>query len=70
MKVYWFDYQHPVYPQIHGEFLSYMSAIDLLFNAGERARDYVREGLKNAFRLDDSFLDREAETSATHAPRI
>lgn len=28
------DYQHPVYPQQHGTFLPYMSAIDLLFNCG------------------------------------
>jgi hypothetical protein len=28
------DYVHPVYPQLHGPFLSHLSALDLLFNAG------------------------------------
>ena len=31
----WFqDYQHPKYPQQHGEFVEKMSVIDLLFNCG------------------------------------
>lgn len=32
------DYKHPVYPQIHGEFIPYMAAIDALFNCGKDAR--------------------------------
>lgn len=28
------DYKHPVYPQLHGDFLSHFSIIDLLFNCG------------------------------------
>ena len=28
------DFQHPVYPQVFGEFQSHMSAVDLLFNCG------------------------------------
>ena len=28
------DYRHPVYPQLHGEFVPYLSVIDLLFNVG------------------------------------
>jgi hypothetical protein len=28
------DYKHPVYTQLHGEFVSHLSAIDLLFNNG------------------------------------
>lgn len=34
VAVYFQDYQHPVYPQLHGEFEPYMSIIDLLFNVG------------------------------------
>ena len=30
----YFDYKHPKYKQINGDFLSYMSVIDLLFNCG------------------------------------
>jgi hypothetical protein len=29
------DYQHPTYPQLYGEFMAYLSVIDLLFNRGE-----------------------------------
>ena len=46
IKLTWFDYQHPIYPQIRGEFIPYMSVIDLLFNTGEEAIDYIREGIK------------------------
>jgi len=67
IKLYWFEYQHPVYPQIQGEFVPYLSAIDLLFNTGGNARDYIREGIRNALKLDESFRDREAEASAAHA---
>jgi hypothetical protein len=34
MKVEFHDYLHPQYRQLHGEFLPYMSVIDLLFNCG------------------------------------
>jgi hypothetical protein len=35
--VEWQQYTHPVYPQLHGGFVSHMSALDLLLNCGERA---------------------------------
>jgi hypothetical protein len=44
IKVFWFEYHHPVYPQ-KGEFISYLSAIDLLLNTGEKAIDYIRQGV-------------------------
>ena len=31
------DYSHPTYPQLHGEFIPYMSTVDLLFNCGLHA---------------------------------
>ena len=34
MKVEFHDYVHPQYPQLYGDFLPYMSIIDLLFNCG------------------------------------
>ncbi len=39
-----FDYAFPVYPQLHGPFLSHVSVIDLLFNAGPRARSILAKG--------------------------
>lgn len=35
------QYNHPVYPQLHGEFEPYMSVIDLLFNVGEKSFDVL-----------------------------
>ena len=43
IEVMWQDFQHPVYPQIHGEFIPYLSSIDLLFNCGiEKSRKILR----------------------------
>lgn len=42
IAVEWQDYTHPVYPQLHGEFVPFMSAIDLVLNCGERAGDIVQ----------------------------
>lgn len=44
IKLTWFDYKHPTYPQIRGDFVPYLSVIDLLFNAGEDSIKYIREG--------------------------
>jgi hypothetical protein len=35
IEVKWQKYQHPVYPQQHGDFVPYLSAIDLLCNCGD-----------------------------------
>ncbi len=37
IKVEWQDYQHPAYRQLHGEFLPYLSALDLLLNMGDES---------------------------------
>lgn len=34
IKLTYHNYEHPVYPQLYGEFLSFTSVIDLLFNCG------------------------------------
>lgn len=41
IKLTWFEFEHPTYPQIRGEFAPYMSALDLIFNVGEEAVKYV-----------------------------
>ena len=35
------DFKHPEYSQIHGSFLSHMSAVDLLLNQGEKSLDII-----------------------------
>jgi len=34
VRVEWQRYRHPVYRQLHGEFLSHLSVLDLIFNTG------------------------------------
>jgi hypothetical protein len=34
ISVVWQNYSHPIYPQLHGEFVPYLSAIDLILNLG------------------------------------
>ncbi len=36
-------YEHPIYPQIHGDFVSHLSNIDLLFNCGKDAKRFIKE---------------------------
>ena len=43
VEVIWQDFKHPVYPQQFGEFIPYLSSIDLLFNCGiEQSRKILR----------------------------
>ena len=53
IKLYWYNFKHPVYPQMSEEFVPYLSAIDLLFNTGGSGRNYIREGLKEALTLQE-----------------
>lgn len=38
------DYQHPTYPQLHGDFVPYLSIIDLIFNAGKESYNIMMSG--------------------------
>jgi len=46
VPVHYFNYRHPEYPQLFGNFLSHMSVIDMLFNCGEQSSDLIRSGIK------------------------
>lgn len=39
--VEWQNYRHPVYPQQHGEFIPFLSALDLLLNCGEKSASII-----------------------------
>ncbi len=38
ISVEWLDYQSPVYPQLWGDFIKNLSAMDMLFNCGPQSR--------------------------------
>lgn len=38
------DYRHPTYPQLHGEFVPYLSVVDLLFNCGQDSLEILMSG--------------------------
>lgn len=44
ISVEWQDYHHPVYPQLHGVFVSHLSVLDLLFNCGDESGTILQQG--------------------------
>jgi hypothetical protein len=43
IEVIWQNFTHPVYPQLHGEFVAFLSSVDLLFNCGiNKSREILR----------------------------
>lgn len=51
VRPYFQKYVHPTYRQINGDFVPYMSIIDLLFNVGPDSKATIMRG--NAARVDD-----------------
>jgi hypothetical protein len=41
IKVEFQDYKHPVYHQLHGDFISYLSIVDLIFNEGPKSLEIL-----------------------------
>mgnify|MGYP006305196201 CR=1 FL=1 len=41
IQLKYLSFEHPVYPQLHGEFISHLSVIDLLFNCGDESYKYL-----------------------------
>ncbi|MEK7540641.1 MAG: WbqC family protein [Patescibacteria group bacterium] len=40
------DYKHPEYSQLWGEFVPYLSAVDLVFNEGDKSLSIIKSGVK------------------------
>ena len=45
VEIEYHQYDHPVYPQLHGAFISSLSAIEMLFNCGSSFRQTLLSGL-------------------------
>lgn len=45
VRVEWQRFEHPVYPQLHGPFVSHLSALDLVLNCGDRAAAVLAGGI-------------------------
>ena len=43
IKIIFENFQHPTYTQVHGDFISNMSIIDLFFNEGDNSRKILQE---------------------------
>jgi hypothetical protein len=52
IRVEWQNFAHPVYSQLHGDFVPYLSAIDILLNCGDEAAAVLHScGADDAWRL-------------------
>lgn len=57
IKLYFQDYHHPTYPQLHGNFLPSMSVLDVMFNCGDDSLSVImqgnitKNGLKEIYRI-------------------
>jgi hypothetical protein len=48
ISVEWQDFRHPEYPQLHGAFIPYLSALDLVLNLGEDCRAILELARRSA----------------------
>jgi len=37
------DFHHPVYAQLHGQFVSHLSVIDLMLNEGPNSTSFIKD---------------------------
>ena len=57
INLYYHDYSHPEYKQIHKGFVPYLGIYDLLFNVGfDNALDIIRKGRKDNIKYTDLEL--------------
>lgn len=47
IEIVWQNYRHPVYSQLHGEFVSHLSVLDLLMNCGEESKLILRQSSRS-----------------------
>jgi hypothetical protein len=62
------DFRHPVYHQRGTPFIPNMSAVDLLFHTGPRARDLLHSSIGRAHSRADMMASLGGTVDARHAP--
>lgn len=50
ITLYWYEFDHPSYPQSFDGFTPQLSVLDLLFNVGNESPNVIKEGGKNALK--------------------
>ena len=55
IKIHFQDYNHPTYNQLWGDFESYLSVIDLLFNHGPEGLNIIMQGNISKEELREKF---------------
>lgn len=43
IKINYFDFKHPIYNQLYGDFIPYLSCIDLIYNCGEKSKQIIQK---------------------------
>jgi len=52
ISLYWFKPEHPTYSQLWGNFVPYLSMIDLIFNVGPESTQLMRDASHSALQKD------------------
>lgn len=60
IEVEWQDYSHPVYPQQHGEFIPYLSILDLWLNCGDESVSLIAAGSQSGTVWSDGTLNQSS----------
>jgi len=60
------NFNHPTYHQAYEPFVPYASAMDLLFNEGDRSLEIIRSGRRPSFTLED-ILRQRCSTSSNYS---
>lgn len=53
IKLEYQHFEHPTYKQLWGDFIPYMSVIDLLFNEGDKGLDIIRSGRRKPYTSEE-----------------
>ena len=53
IKLEYQHFEHPIYKQLWGDFIPYMSVIDLLFNEGDKSLDIIRSRRRKSYTSEE-----------------